>query len=192
MAKNIVVAAGLHKQVKDEYFRIGHMGVTVVNDKQRGDIDHLLNSIKEALAEAGYKPLDGVTAQSQLTLASRLTKSSTLCVHRCLCSLDQVSKLQEVSYYDIDESRLTLCWKLVFCRLTRRIRWSYRKLLPLRGRTAAKKGIDVSLGSLVNVLVPQRPPSHSHVQQPYKRDGHLSPARYQTAASPARTSADPA
>ncbi|GAK64453.1 PLP-dependent transferase [Moesziomyces antarcticus] len=55
VAKNIVVAAGLHKQVKDEYFRIGHMGVTVV-DKQRGDIDYLLNSIKEVLAEAGYKP----------------------------------------------------------------------------------------------------------------------------------------
>ncbi|PWY99083.1 probale AGX1-alanine-glyoxylate transaminase [Testicularia cyperi] len=56
VAKNIVVAAGLHKQVKDEYFRIGHMGVTVVNDKQRGDLDHLLTSIKEAFAEAGYKP----------------------------------------------------------------------------------------------------------------------------------------
>jgi alanine-glyoxylate transaminase/serine-glyoxylate transaminase/serine-pyruvate transaminase len=56
VAKNIVVAAGLHKEVKDEYFRIGHMGVTVVNDKERGDIDFLLKSIKEALAEAGYKP----------------------------------------------------------------------------------------------------------------------------------------
>lgn len=56
VAKNIVVAAGLHKQVKDEYFRIGHMGITVVNDKERGDIEYLLTSIKEALAEAGYKP----------------------------------------------------------------------------------------------------------------------------------------
>ncbi|TKY85746.1 hypothetical protein EX895_005286 [Sporisorium graminicola] len=56
VAKNIVVAAGLHKQVKDEYFRIGHMGVTVINDKERGDLDHLLTSIKESLAEAGYKP----------------------------------------------------------------------------------------------------------------------------------------
>ncbi|SPO37465.1 probable AGX1 - alanine-glyoxylate transaminase [Pseudozyma flocculosa] len=55
VARNIVVAAGLHKQCKDEYFRIGHMGVTVVDDKQRGDLDHLLKSIKEALAEAGYK-----------------------------------------------------------------------------------------------------------------------------------------
>ena len=56
VAKNVVIAAGLHKQVKDEYFRIGHMGVTVVNDKERGDLDHLLNSLKESLTEAGYKP----------------------------------------------------------------------------------------------------------------------------------------
>jgi len=53
-AKNVVMAAGLHKEVKDTYFRIGHMGVTVV-DAQRGDIDHLLKSLQESLAEAGYK-----------------------------------------------------------------------------------------------------------------------------------------
>ncbi|PWN47915.1 putative AGX1-alanine-glyoxylate transaminase [Violaceomyces palustris] len=56
VAKNVVVAAGLHAVVKNEYFRIGHMGVTVVNDKERGDLDHLLKSIKEALLESGYKP----------------------------------------------------------------------------------------------------------------------------------------
>jgi aspartate aminotransferase-like enzyme len=38
----------------DKYFRIGHMGVTVV-DAQRGDIEQLINSFKEAIAEAGYK-----------------------------------------------------------------------------------------------------------------------------------------
>ncbi|CEH15618.1 plp-dependent transferase [Ceraceosorus bombacis] len=54
VAKNIVIAAGLHKEVKDTYFRIGHMGVTVV-DPSRGDIDHLLKSLKESLSEAGYK-----------------------------------------------------------------------------------------------------------------------------------------
>ena len=48
VAKNIVVAAGLHKEVKDTYFRIGHMGVTVTDDKERGDIEHLLQSLKEA------------------------------------------------------------------------------------------------------------------------------------------------
>lgn len=55
VARNIIVAAGLHKEVKDTYFRIGHMGVTVTHDKERGDIDHLLKSLKEALTEAGYK-----------------------------------------------------------------------------------------------------------------------------------------
>jgi alanine-glyoxylate transaminase/serine-glyoxylate transaminase/serine-pyruvate transaminase len=54
VAKNVVVAAGLHKEVKDTYFRMGHMGVTVTDNEKRGDIDHLLKSLKEALSEAGY------------------------------------------------------------------------------------------------------------------------------------------
>ncbi|KAJ9112227.1 hypothetical protein QFC22_006311 [Naganishia vaughanmartiniae] len=57
LAKDIVVAAGLHKDIKDKYFRVGHMGVTVV-DTQRGDMDHVINGIKEAFAEAGYKKSD--------------------------------------------------------------------------------------------------------------------------------------
>ena len=55
VAKNVIVAAGLHKEVKETYFRIGHMGVTVTQDKERGDIDHLLKSLQKAFAEAGYK-----------------------------------------------------------------------------------------------------------------------------------------
>jgi len=51
--KNIVVTGGLHKDVKDTYFRIGHMGVTVV-DSERGDINKVIAGVKEALAEAGY------------------------------------------------------------------------------------------------------------------------------------------
>jgi len=50
-AKDIVVAAGLHKAMATEYFRIGHMGVTVV-ESQRGDLDKVVNGIKEALGEA--------------------------------------------------------------------------------------------------------------------------------------------
>ncbi|KII85820.1 hypothetical protein PLICRDRAFT_44235 [Plicaturopsis crispa FD-325 SS-3] len=49
--KGIVVAGGLHTSIKDKYFRIGHMGVTVV-DGQRGDVDKIVKSLKEALAEA--------------------------------------------------------------------------------------------------------------------------------------------
>ncbi|CAD6895842.1 unnamed protein product [Tilletia controversa] len=54
VAKNVVMAAGLHKEVKDTYFRIGHMGVTVV-DTKRGDIDYLLKALEDSFAEAGYK-----------------------------------------------------------------------------------------------------------------------------------------
>ncbi|CAD6925382.1 unnamed protein product [Tilletia controversa] len=53
-AKNVVMAGGLHKEVKDLYFRIGHMGVTVVNP-ERGDIDYMLKALEDSLAEAGYK-----------------------------------------------------------------------------------------------------------------------------------------
>ncbi|TFK39394.1 pyridoxal phosphate-dependent transferase [Crucibulum laeve] len=49
--RDIVVAGGLHSAIKDKYFRIGHMGVTVV-DKQRGDIDRIVEALKESLAEA--------------------------------------------------------------------------------------------------------------------------------------------
>jgi alanine-glyoxylate transaminase/serine-glyoxylate transaminase/serine-pyruvate transaminase len=37
-----------------EYFRIGHMGITVVNP-ERGDMTKVLEGIKGALTEAGYK-----------------------------------------------------------------------------------------------------------------------------------------
>jgi hypothetical protein len=53
-SKDIVVAAGLHKDIKDKYFRVGHMGVSVV-DTERGDLDRVIKGIKDAFAEAGYK-----------------------------------------------------------------------------------------------------------------------------------------
>ncbi|KAL7280868.1 LOW QUALITY PROTEIN: hypothetical protein ACG7TL_005812 [Trametes sanguinea] len=49
--RDVVVAAGLHKDNKEKYFRIGHMGVSVV-DKSRGDIDKVIAALKESLAEA--------------------------------------------------------------------------------------------------------------------------------------------
>lgn len=71
------MAAGLHKDVKGPspshspfrfpahsplfsgcitatYFRIGHMGITVT-DPSRGDIDRILEVIKDGLKEAGYE-----------------------------------------------------------------------------------------------------------------------------------------
>lgn len=50
VAKDIVVAAGLHKAIATEYFRIGHMGVTAV-ESQRDDLERVVRSIKEVLDE---------------------------------------------------------------------------------------------------------------------------------------------
>ncbi|CDZ97615.1 plp-dependent transferase [Phaffia rhodozyma] len=55
LAKGVVMAAGLHKEVKDMYFRIGHMGITVT-DPTRGDVDTILKALKESLTEAGLEP----------------------------------------------------------------------------------------------------------------------------------------
>ncbi|KZT09926.1 PLP-dependent transferase [Laetiporus sulphureus 93-53] len=51
LKKDVVIAGGLHKDAKDKYFRIGHMGVTVVNEA-RGDIDKIISALKETFAEA--------------------------------------------------------------------------------------------------------------------------------------------
>ncbi|KAF5369220.1 hypothetical protein D9757_010018 [Collybiopsis confluens] len=49
--KGIVVAGGLHTEIKDKYFRIGHMGITAV-EESRGDVDTVIKALKETLAEA--------------------------------------------------------------------------------------------------------------------------------------------
>lgn len=49
--RGIVVAGGLHSEIKDKYFRIGHMGVSVVNT-ERGDVDRVIKSLQEVVAEA--------------------------------------------------------------------------------------------------------------------------------------------
>ncbi|OCH91000.1 PLP-dependent transferase [Obba rivulosa] len=51
LKRDVVVAGGLHKDHKEKYFRIGHMGVTVV-DKSRGDIDKIIAAMKDSVAEA--------------------------------------------------------------------------------------------------------------------------------------------
>ncbi|RPD76463.1 PLP-dependent transferase [Lentinus tigrinus ALCF2SS1-7] len=49
--KDVVVAAGLHKDYKLKYFRIGHMGISAI-DSSRGDVDKVIAALKESLAEA--------------------------------------------------------------------------------------------------------------------------------------------
>ncbi len=44
-----MVAGGLHKAIASEYFRVGHMGVTVV-DKQRGDLKRVVDACTEVIA----------------------------------------------------------------------------------------------------------------------------------------------
>lgn len=46
--RDIVVAGGLHKAIASEYFRVGHMGITVV-DEQRGDITKVVDGIKQVV-----------------------------------------------------------------------------------------------------------------------------------------------
>jgi alanine-glyoxylate transaminase/serine-glyoxylate transaminase/serine-pyruvate transaminase len=52
--KDIVVAGGLHKAIASEYFRIGHMGVTVA-DESRGDLKKVVEGIKAVMEEKGWK-----------------------------------------------------------------------------------------------------------------------------------------
>ncbi|WFD36374.1 hypothetical protein MCUN1_003253 [Malassezia cuniculi] len=52
--RGIVCGGGLHKEVKDKYFRIGHMGISVT-DPSRGDLRRVLDALREVLAEIGYK-----------------------------------------------------------------------------------------------------------------------------------------
>ncbi|ODV64029.1 alanine--glyoxylate transaminase [Ascoidea rubescens DSM 1968] len=49
--KGIVLAGGIHKDIVGKYFRIGHMGVSVV---ERDDVELVLSAIKETLSELGY------------------------------------------------------------------------------------------------------------------------------------------
>ncbi|KAJ7173805.1 pyridoxal phosphate-dependent transferase [Mycena filopes] len=48
-AMGIIAAGGLHAEIKDKYFRLGHMGITAV-DGQRGDIQTLATALKNVFA----------------------------------------------------------------------------------------------------------------------------------------------
>ncbi|KAG5636870.1 hypothetical protein H0H81_006592 [Sphagnurus paluster] len=49
--RGLVIAGGLFASIKDKYFRIGHMGVTVV-ESDRGDVDNIIRVLRESIAEA--------------------------------------------------------------------------------------------------------------------------------------------
>lgn len=50
----VVVAGGLHKEIKDKYFRIGHMGVTAIDTTTRHDLEKVKEALKSVLHAAGY------------------------------------------------------------------------------------------------------------------------------------------
>jgi alanine-glyoxylate transaminase/serine-glyoxylate transaminase/serine-pyruvate transaminase len=54
LKKGVIFAGGLHKEIATKYIRFGHMGVSVT-DSNRPDITKAIESLKEGLAEAGYK-----------------------------------------------------------------------------------------------------------------------------------------
>ena len=56
LKKGVVFAAGLHKEVAQKYIRFGHMGVSVMEDGKRGEVDKALKALGDSLAEVGKKP----------------------------------------------------------------------------------------------------------------------------------------
>lgn len=50
----VIIAGGLHKEIKDRYIRISHMGVTVT-DERRNDLQNAVNALRDSLIEVGYK-----------------------------------------------------------------------------------------------------------------------------------------
>jgi len=52
--RGVMVAGGLHADIAPRYFRIGHMGISVM-EGGRGHIANVLRVLKEALVEAGHK-----------------------------------------------------------------------------------------------------------------------------------------
>jgi alanine-glyoxylate transaminase/serine-glyoxylate transaminase/serine-pyruvate transaminase len=50
MAKGVIFAGGLHKEIATRYIRFGHMGVSAM-DESRGEIDKALEALKQGLIE---------------------------------------------------------------------------------------------------------------------------------------------
>lgn len=51
MDRGVIFAGGLHKEIATRYIRFGHMGVTAMQEEQRGEVDKALKALKEGLAE---------------------------------------------------------------------------------------------------------------------------------------------
>ncbi|OAV98131.1 hypothetical protein PTTG_01158 [Puccinia triticina 1-1 BBBD Race 1] len=56
LEKDLVIAGGLHKECKDRYVRIGHMGLTAV-DEGGGDIARIIDGFSDSLKQLGHRPV---------------------------------------------------------------------------------------------------------------------------------------
>ena len=54
LERGIVIAGGLHKEIKDKYFRVGHMGVSAVDTTTRHDIEVVKDGLRDVFKAAGY------------------------------------------------------------------------------------------------------------------------------------------
>mmetsp|Transcript_2634 Transcript_2634/g.3881 ORF Transcript_2634/g.3881 Transcript_2634/m.3881 type:complete len:116 (+) Transcript_2634:969-1316(+) len=52
--RGVIVAGGLHKKIKTTYFRVGHMGLSVLDGK-RQHLVTVIEAIEGALIECGVK-----------------------------------------------------------------------------------------------------------------------------------------
>ncbi|THV50296.1 hypothetical protein BGAL_0156g00040 [Botrytis galanthina] len=52
--KGVIFAGGLHKEIATKYVRVGHMGVSVM-DEGRGDVEKAIEALGTGLKEAGYE-----------------------------------------------------------------------------------------------------------------------------------------
>jgi alanine-glyoxylate transaminase/serine-glyoxylate transaminase/serine-pyruvate transaminase len=65
-AEGVILAGGLHPEIRAEYFRIGHMGIVSASD-----ILATIGAIEAGLARAGYEfePGAGLAAAQQVLIA---------------------------------------------------------------------------------------------------------------------------
>ena len=55
MKQGVIFAAGLHKEIAQKYIRFGHMGVSVMEDERRGELDKALKALEDGLADVEKK-----------------------------------------------------------------------------------------------------------------------------------------
>ena len=53
LARGVIFAGGLHREITTKYIRFGHMGVSVL-EEGRGDVEKALSALREGLGEVGY------------------------------------------------------------------------------------------------------------------------------------------